>query len=88
MTVVQPSFRTPDLPASGVHHGLHRQDHPGQEPGTVSGGAEIGDLRGLMELGAHAMAHKVADHGVPVLLHILLDRVGDVGDPGCRVWPS
>ena len=34
-----------------------------------------------MELGAHAVAHKVPDHGEAVGLHILLDRVGDVGHP-------
>ena len=44
----------------------------------MAGGAEIGHLRGLVELCAHTVAHKVPHHGEPVALHILLHSVGDV----------
>ena len=53
----------------------------------MAGGTEVGDLRGLVELHAHAVAHKVPHHRAAVRFHELLDGVGNVIDAGRRPWP-
>ena len=50
----------------------------------MAGGAEVAHFGGLVELGAHAVAHKVPDYREAVGLHIDLDRVADVAHPAAR----
>ena len=69
------------MPVAGAHHGLHRDGHARLKADAVAGGPEVGHLGGLVELGAHAVAHKVPHHGAAVAFHVDLHRVGDVGHP-------
>ena len=63
---------------TGVDHGLDGQGHSPEKPGAVAWAAVIWDLRRFVHLGSHAVAHVFPDHGKAVLLHIGLNRRGDV----------
>ena len=66
MTVVQPSFRTWTSQPPAFTMGSTARTILARAGHRVRRGRNWGPP-GLMELGAHAMAYKAADHGVPVL---------------------
>jgi tetratricopeptide (TPR) repeat protein len=61
-----------------VDHGLHREHHPGPQPGTPAGRAVVGHLRLLVHGRADGVADVLPHHGEPGALGHRLDGVADV----------
>ena len=80
MTVVHLSASTFTCQSPAQTMGSTARVIPGSSRGTMAGRPEVTYLGGLVELGAHTVAHKVPNHGEAEALHIGLNRMTDVGN--------
>src|SRR5262245_19283612 len=69
---------------AGIHHRFDREHHALGQARTASRLAVVRYLRLLVQLRSDAVAHELTNHGEPVLLDMLLNRMADVGNPRPR----
>ncbi len=72
-------FKNLDFIGSLIDHRFYCQSHALNEPGAPAGRAEIRNFGFFVELFTHTVAYKATHYGKPVVFHICLNGMGNVG---------
>ena len=87
----------PGFPASGVHHGFHREHHSVPESRSGARFPEIGNLRGFMQPSSDTVTRVFPHHLETGLVDHFMNGVGDIpqaislpglGDSGLQTLPG
>src|SRR5579859_4381373 len=70
----------PRLGLSVIHHRLDGEDHAFTQPGTVSTGAEVRNLRLFVQARPDTMAYKLAHYAESGGFDVLLNRRAHISD--------